>query len=70
MPFATVKSNPWKKGFRIPRPRIHHLWSSAQWKRLVEAAKGETRPKRGEYLISELCCDLIREFNQTLKETT
>lgn len=41
MGFPTVKSDPWKKGFR-PRPN-RNLWPESFWKKLMDVAWGKTK---------------------------
>jgi hypothetical protein len=67
MGFATVKSDPWKKGL-TPRRRRRGLWSGAQWKRLCETAKREygfrwESPNLAKYPIGPDCFAAIAVFN-------
>jgi hypothetical protein len=66
MTFATVKSNPYKKGLR-PR-RIHKLWPGRFWKRLCEQAKDDQsfRPRHATRWMSSECRRLIQEINEEL----
>lgn len=56
MPFATVKSNPYKAGLKVNRKRSC-LWPDKFWQELVEQAKRDD-PERFSNACFEMICDI------------
>lgn len=59
MGFPTVKSNPYTKGLRPPKPRFA-LWSNGFWRRICDVAKfyWPTPPQRVHPLVLEMICEM------------
>jgi len=65
--YATVKSDPWKKGLQVRRKRTG-LWTAKQWSLLVATAQSEvgftwTQTNLKKYRIGPETLAIIVEFN-------
>lgn len=57
-----VKSDPWRKGARRPRPRFQ-LWSDAFWRRLTDAGGGLDAPFSGA-VLEMICAENLRLYGK------
>lgn len=72
MPFAPVKSDPWKKP-PVRKRRRMVLWPDTFWKSLVERARDDEALYFGrqypcERWIGPECLRMIREMNERLAD--
>jgi hypothetical protein len=69
MSFPLVKSDPYKAKLRRRVRGRRVLWTTEQWKSLVEqAARDDGTFDPLDYPISAGCLELIAEFNRLLAE--